>query len=54
MAGVFPFEVEVHSAPQGHGYVELLVDAPNPFFPAGTTIQPGDPVRFLPLGEWLQ
>jgi molybdopterin molybdotransferase len=22
--------------------------------PIGTTVQPGDPVRFLPLGEWLQ
>lgn len=22
--------------------------------PAGTTVRPGDPVRFLPLGEWLQ
>ena len=39
MAGVFPFEVEVFSAPQGHGYVELLVDQPNPFFPDGIVIR---------------
>jgi cobyrinic acid a,c-diamide synthase len=35
MAGVLPFSVEVCAAPQGHGYVELLVDTPNPFFPRG-------------------
>ncbi len=32
MAEVFPFEVEVFPTPQGHGYVELRVDQPNPFF----------------------
>jgi len=36
MAGVFPFDVEVCGSPQGHGYSELCVDKPNPFFPAGT------------------
>ena len=39
MAGVFPFEVEVLSTPQGHGYVELAVDSPNPFFPQGLVIK---------------
>ena len=38
MAGVLPFEVEVCGAPQGHGYVELLVDRQNPFFPVGTRL----------------
>jgi cobyrinic acid a,c-diamide synthase len=35
MAGVLPFDVEVCASPQGHGYVDLLVDSPNPFFPQG-------------------
>ena len=39
MAGVLPFEVEVLRAPQGHGYTELVVDAPNPFFPEGTRLK---------------
>jgi len=30
-------------------WADGLVDVP-----VGTTVQPGDPVRFLPLGEWLQ
>jgi len=29
-------------------WAEGLVDVPE-----GITVQPGDPVRFLPLGEWL-
>ncbi|MCX7671421.1 MAG: cobyrinic acid a,c-diamide synthase, partial [Anaerolineae bacterium] len=36
MAGVFPFDVEMTGRPQGHGYVEAVVDAANPFFPVGT------------------
>lgn len=39
MAGVFPFAVEMCGAPQGHGYVELVVDRPNPFFSPGTIIK---------------
>jgi cobyrinic acid a,c-diamide synthase len=35
MAGVFPIEVEFCESPQGHGYTELRVDNPNPFFSAG-------------------
>jgi cobyrinic acid a,c-diamide synthase len=35
MSGVLEFDVEMHAKPQGHGYVELTVDAPNPFFPVG-------------------
>lgn len=39
MAGVFPFEVEVGRRPQGHGYAELQVDQPNPFYSPGTKIR---------------
>lgn len=39
MAGVLPIEVEVCSKPQGHGYVELLVDSVNPYYPVGTRIR---------------
>ena len=39
MAGVLPFEVEMCVAPQGHGYTELLVDRPNPFFPVGASLR---------------
>jgi len=39
MAGVFPFDVEVLPTPQGHGYVELVVDRPNPFFSQGLRIR---------------
>jgi cobyrinic acid a,c-diamide synthase len=39
MAGILPFEVEVCAKPQGHGYTELFVDVPNPFFPQGLTLR---------------
>ena len=39
MAGVLPFGVEVLARPQGHGYAELAVDRPNPFFPEGQTLR---------------
>jgi len=39
MAGVFPFDVEGFNTPQGHGYSELRVDRPNPFFPAGLVLR---------------
>ena len=39
MAGALPFEVEVCAKPQGHGYVELQVDSPNPYYPVGTKIR---------------
>jgi cobyrinic acid a,c-diamide synthase len=39
MAGVFPFDVEVHAAPQGHGYVEMRVDRCNSYYPVGTVIR---------------
>lgn len=39
MANVFPVDVEAFAAPQGHGYSELRVDAPNPFFPQGAVLR---------------
>ena len=39
MAGVLPFRVEVCQRPQGHGYTELWVDSPNPFFPTGAVLR---------------
>ena len=39
MAGVLPFEVEMCTQPQGHGYSELLIDRANPFFPLGATLR---------------
>ncbi len=39
MAGVLPCDVEMTAKPQGHGYVEAVVDAPNPFFPVGTVLR---------------
>ena len=38
MAGVLPFEVEVHDRPRGHGYARLRVDRPNAFFPEDTVL----------------
>jgi cobyrinic acid a,c-diamide synthase len=39
MAGVLPFDVEMQPRPQGHGYAQLVVDRPNPFFEEGTAIK---------------
>jgi cobyrinic acid a,c-diamide synthase len=39
MAGFFPFSVRMHASPRGHGYSELLVENPNPFYPVGLTIR---------------
>ncbi len=39
MAAVLPFEAHVCSTAQGHGYAELMVDRPNPYFPAGITLR---------------
>jgi cobyrinic acid a,c-diamide synthase len=38
MANVFPIELEVCDRPQGHGYSEVRVDAPNPFFAVGAVL----------------
>lgn len=39
MAGVFDVDVVVCDTPQGHGYAELLVDTPNPFFAPGSRLK---------------
>ncbi len=39
LAGILPIEIRMHSKPQGHGYVEALVDSDNPFFSKGTFIK---------------
>ncbi|HEY3359259.1 MAG TPA: cobyrinate a,c-diamide synthase [Polyangia bacterium] len=39
MSGALPVTVEVTSRPQGHGYCEATIDAPNPFFPVGTALR---------------
>jgi cobyrinic acid a,c-diamide synthase len=54
MADVFPFEVEVSETTQGHGYIELQVDTPNPFFPAGTCLRGHEfhYSRIVPQSDW--
>jgi cobyrinic acid a,c-diamide synthase len=39
MTGLFPIDLSMHRKPVGHGYTELRVDAPNPFYPIGTSIR---------------
>jgi cobyrinic acid a,c-diamide synthase len=39
MAGLFPVDLSMHQKPVGHGYTSLRVDAPNPFYPIGTSIR---------------
>jgi cobyrinic acid a,c-diamide synthase len=39
MSGVLPVSVEMHGRPQGHGYCDVTVDAPNPFYPVGTALR---------------
>jgi len=38
MCSVLPIDVEMHKKPQGHGYVELIVDQENPFFKKNTKL----------------
>jgi cobyrinic acid a,c-diamide synthase len=54
MTNVFPFEVEVSDIAQGHGYCELLVDTPNPFFPPGTGLRGHEfhYSRIVPQSDW--
>jgi cobyrinic acid a,c-diamide synthase len=54
MADVFPFKVEVSETAQGHGYIELQVDTPNPFFPAGTSLRGHEfhYSRIVPQSDW--
>jgi cobyrinic acid a,c-diamide synthase len=39
MTGALPLRIDVGARPAGHGYVELEVDAENPFFPVGTSLR---------------
>ncbi|WP_173083925.1 cobyrinate a,c-diamide synthase [Fundidesulfovibrio magnetotacticus] len=39
MAGVFPLATTLCDRPQGLGYAEAVVSAPNPFHPVGTTLR---------------
>ena len=39
MAGVLDVVVEQTRRPQGHGYVEAIVDTENPFFAIGTALR---------------
>lgn len=38
-AGVFPLDLELTARPAGHGYTQLVVDKPNPFFEVGQEIR---------------
>lgn len=39
MTGVLPLTIDVQARPQGHGYTEVVVDKPNPFYPPGTVLK---------------
>jgi cobyrinic acid a,c-diamide synthase len=39
MAGVFPIALGMHDKPAGHGYTEIKVDRPNPYFEVGATLR---------------
>ena len=54
MANVFPFEVEVSETAQGHGYCELQVDTPNPFFSVGSMLRGHEfhYSRIAPQSDW--
>ena len=39
MAGVFPLRLAVEKRPQGHGYMEVVVDDVNPIFPSGSRLR---------------
>lgn len=39
MAGVLPVVFGLYKRPQGHGYTEMVVDRPNPFFPENTVLK---------------
>ena len=39
MAGLLPVDLDFHRKPVGHGYTSVRVDAPNPFYPVGTSFR---------------
>ncbi len=51
MAGVFPVIFSVGEKPQGHGYMVVEVDRPNPFFPKGTVLR-GHEFHYAGVSEY--
>lgn len=53
MTGVLPIAVEVCDAWQGHGYMRMVVDTPNPLFPVGLELRGHEfhYSRILPEGD---
>jgi cobyrinic acid a,c-diamide synthase len=53
MTGVLPIAVEVCDAWQGHGYMRMVVDTPNPFFSLGVELRGHEfhYSRILPEGD---
>jgi cobyrinic acid a,c-diamide synthase len=39
LAGILPIKIQMYEKPQGHGYVEAVVDRKNPFYKKGTIIR---------------
>ncbi len=56
MAGVLPCDIDMTTRPQGHGYVEAVVGAPNPFFPIGSELRGHEfhNSRLINVGERMQ
>jgi cobyrinic acid a,c-diamide synthase len=51
LAGVFPVRFGLHKKPQAHGYTELLVSGPNPFYQKGDRIR-GHEFRYSTVLSW--
>ncbi|MEW6219692.1 MAG: cobyrinate a,c-diamide synthase [Thermodesulfobacteriota bacterium] len=51
MAGVLPVRFTLQRRPQAHGYTEMVVDEPNPFYPVGTRIR-GHEFRYSQVMDW--
>jgi len=39
LSGILPIKVKMNKKPQGHGYMEVMVDKPNPYFNVGDVIR---------------
>jgi len=39
LAGIFDLDLQMHTKPVGHGYTEIVVDCPNPYFEVGAMIR---------------
>jgi cobyrinic acid a,c-diamide synthase len=51
LAGVFPVRFGLHQKPQAHGYTELVVSGPNPFYREGDRIK-GHEFRYSTVLSW--